>query len=301
LGLVATGYHRRDPRRNDGVEALDDQSLSGAARAPEPNGPPGLKSQLGATVAAARRLIAAHVALGRAELGEILAEVRRVVLAGLVALGCLAMIALLVTIGGLLFIGDWVFGSLGWGILHGSLLFLAIAVAALVGAVGWSGRSIGVALLLALVIGVGVGLLFGLNLSNQAWAALGEQVVGTVPAEIRPLVVGTTVLAIVGGVLGLVLGARAGMGGAIVGLVGGAILGAAIGALSAITFTPEVGAAIGVSVGLLAWPILLGIDVARRGIDTEALAAKFTPRATMDMTKETIEWVRVRTPLGPRF
>ena len=222
------------------------------------------------------------------------------VLAGLLALGCLAMIALLVTIGGLLFIGDWVFGSLGWGILHGSLLFLAIAVTALIGALGWSGRAIGVAVLLAVLIGVGVGLLFGLNLSNQAWAALGEQVVPTVPAEIRPLVVGTAVLAILGAVLGLVLGARAGMGGAIVGLVGGAILGAAIGALSAITFTPEVGAAIGVSVALLAWPILLGIDVARRGVDTEALAAKFTPRETMDMTKETIEWVRARTPLGPK-
>ena len=143
-------------------------------------------------------------------------------------------------------------------------------------------------------------LVFGLTLSNQAWAALGEQVVPTVPAEIRPLVVGTALLALVGAVLGLVLGARAGMGGAIVGLVGGAILGAAIGALSAITFTPEVGAAIGVSVALMAWPILLGIDVARRGIDTEALAAKFTPRETMDMTKETIEWVRARTPLGPK-
>jgi hypothetical protein len=100
--------------------------------------------------------------------------------------------------------------------------------------------------------------------------------------------------------VGLLIGARGGMGGAVAGLVGGAIVGAVLGAFSAIAFGPQVGAAVGVAVGLIAWPALLGADLARSGVDGEALAAKFTPRQTIDMTKETIEWVRAQTPLGPK-
>ena len=51
---------------------------------------------------------------------------------------------------------------------------------------------------------------------------------------------------------------------------------------------------------LIAWPILAGYGVARRGIDTEALKARFYPTQTIETTKETIEWVRERTPLGPK-
>jgi hypothetical protein len=40
--------------------------------------------------------------------------------------------------------------------------------------------------------------------------------------------------------------------------------------------------------------------VAREGIDGDALKARFWPDETITTTKETIEWVRERTPLGPR-
>ena len=284
-----------------GVPALDDQQPNRAALHPDPSGePPGLRAQLAATVDGARRLVAAHVELGKAELDEIMSEVGRVALFAGVALGALLLIGLLLPIGLFLFLGEWLFGSLGWGILHGTLLLLGVAVAALVVAVGRSGRAVGVGLLLAIVIGVGVGLLFGLDLSNAGWARLGEQVAPTVSPDVRPLAVGTAALAIVGALVGLLIGARGGMGGAIAGLVGGAIVGAALGAFSAITFGPQVGAAVGVAIGLIAWPVLLGADLARRGVDSEELTAKFTPRRTIDMTKETIEWVRARTPLGPK-
>ena len=100
-------------------------------------------------------------------------------------------------------------------------------------------------------------------------------------------------------VLGLLLGAlRGGIGGAIGGLIGGAILGALTGALLAISLRPEVGAAIGATTALTIWPLLAIRGQMQRGIDTEALKAKFWPAQTIETTKETIEWVREQTPLG---
>ena len=46
--------------------------------------------------------------------------------------------------------------------------------------------------------------------------------------------------------------------------------------------------------------ILLGIAAFRNGIDTEALKNRFYPNVTIETTKETIEWVRAQTPLGPK-
>ena len=61
---------------------------------------------------------------------------------------------------------------------------------------------------------------------------------------------------------------------------------------------PRVGAAIGVTVGLIAWIGMMGAEVARRGVDTEELKKRFIPQKTIDMTKETIEWARARMPLS---
>jgi hypothetical protein len=227
-------------------------------------------------------------------------EVGRMAVLGLVAIGSFILIGFLLPIGTLLFLGDWLFGSLGWGILHGTLLLVGVAVAAVVVALGIGGAAVARDFGLAVLIGIVIGLLLGLDLANRGWATLAEQVAPTLSVEIRPLAIGTATMAIVGSVLGLLLGARGGMGGAVAGLVGGAILGAGAGAMSAITFGAQVGAAIGVTVTLIAWPALVGWTLSRRGIDGEALAARFTPRQTIDMTKETIEWVRAQTPLGPK-
>jgi hypothetical protein len=43
----------------------------------------------------------------------------------------------------------------------------------------------------------------------------------------------------------------------------------------------------------------MAAGVQREGIDVEALRARFFPDETIATTKETIEWVRERTPLGP--
>ena len=88
--------------------------------------PPGVRAQLGATIEAGRRLFRAHVELAKTELGEIVGEVKRMVALGALALGALLMVALLLTIGGLLFLGEWLFGSIGWGVLLGTLLLLDV-------------------------------------------------------------------------------------------------------------------------------------------------------------------------------
>ena len=77
-----------------------------------------------------------------------------------------------------------------------------------------------------------------------------------------------------------------------------AIAGALLGALTAIATGPRVGAAIGVAVGLIAWIGLMGLDVARRGVDTDELKHRFWPERTIEVTKETIEWARERMPLS---
>jgi hypothetical protein len=224
-------------------------------------------------------------------------EAKRMAAFGGVAIGAILVMGLLLTVGLMLFVGETLFGSLGWGVLHGTLLLLGVAVACLLLAlrVGGVGQAFGAGVLLAVVVGI----VLGLDLTNRAWTALGDAVAGPVAADVRPLVAGAGTLALLGGLAGLLLGARGGGArGAIGGLIGGAVLGALIGALTAIALGPRVGAAIGVTVGLLTWLGLMGVAISRRGVDTEDLKARFMPNQTIETTKETIEWVREQTPLG---
>jgi uncharacterized membrane protein YqjE len=267
---------------------------------PDPKRAPGLREQIGRMRAAVMGLVAAHVALAKAELGDILDEIKGVVVLSGVAIGALILAGLLFGVGLFLFLAEWLFGSIGWGVLHGPLFLTGVAVAAVLAALGYGGGRIGLNFGLAVLIGIVVGLALGLDLTNRGWSTLGNAIATNVPADIRPLVVAAATLAVLGGFLGLIGGARGGgIGGALVGLLVGAIAGALVGALTAVALGPRVGAAIGVTVALIAWPALMGMGVARTGIDTDKLKDRFYPKTTIDTTKETIEWVRKRTPLGP--
>lgn len=269
----------------------------GAAFEPDP---PGVRRQFGATLEAGKRLIRAHIDLGKAEAGEIMGEVGRVAMYAGAAFGLLFLAGILVPVGLMLFLGEWIFGSIGWGVLLGSLLLIDGAVGLVLVAIGIGGGRLARAGFVALLIGVVVGVILGLDLSNRAWAAVGDSLLPTVDAGVRPLAAAALVLAIVGAVVGLVAGLRGGSGGgaAFGGLVAGAIVGALLGVLTAIALGPRVGAAFGVLAWLIAWLVLAGLDVAREGIDTDALKARFYPSQTIETTKETIEWVREQTPLG---
>ena len=259
---------------------------------------PGIREQIGATIAAGKRLLRAHVALTKAELSEIVGEVRRMVALAGVALGLLFMVALMLTLGLLLFLGDWLFGSIGWGVLLGTVLLLDLALVALLVALGVAGGRIATAFIIAAVLGIAVGLVLGFDLTHRGWTAVADQVAPTVDPQWRAIITAIVGMAIVGGVLGLIGGLRGGSAGG--GFVLGAVLGAVVGWITSIEIAGTIGAALGVLVALIAWPTIAGLGVMRTGIDGEALRQRFVPDQTIELTKETIEWVRARTPLAPK-
>jgi hypothetical protein len=261
-----------------------------------PPKPPGLREQVGATFDALTRMIRAHTDLARAEMDEIKGEIGRAAGLGGAAIVLLILLAFLLPIGLILFTGEWLFGSIGWGVLLGSELLVAVAIML----VALRVPRLGIDLFLAFVIGLIVSVVLGLNLPNQLWRAIGDALNLGDPAW-RALATGALVMGIVGALVGLVMGARARDAGSIVGgLVAGFIMGALLGAFLAITFGWQVGIALGTAVGLGTWSALMAARVARDGIDEEALKARFVPQATIDTTKETIEWAKTRVPFGPK-
>ena len=179
---------------------------------------------------------------------------------------------------------------------------------------------------IALVAGTGIGLVLGGLLGLLAGARrgtrgdagaglIGGAVLGAIFGAFigggvrlaqnegsRPMIVGLLLVGGVCGLAGLVVGARGGggAGGAVAGFFTGFVLGGALGAFSAITFSWHVAIAIGIALFLLLAIALMVADVASRGIDTEALKKRFYPQASIDMTKETVEWAKARIPRGPR-
>ena len=268
----------------------------------DPPGPgaPGLREQVGATRDSTRRLVGAHVELAKAEFEDIADAAKRAAALVGIAIGAGIVAGLLIVVGMPLFLGEAIFGSMGWGILLGLLLLAALALAAAVAALRPGVQtSIGRPFAIGLLVGVVVGVVLGLNFTNQAWSALADQIAGSVDPAYRPLLVAVGALAVIGAVLGLIAGGVVGGGGgAAAGLVGGAIVGVLLGFLSAFAPGRRVGAAIGVAAGLITWISLLGAGVARGGFDTDAIKDRFWPARTIEATKETIEWARERMPLS---
>ena len=82
------------------------------------------------------RLIQAHLALAKAEFAEIGAEIKRFATAGGIAFVAALFVAILIPVGSALFVGEWLFGSIGWGVLVFSALAVAIAVTVVLNVVG---------------------------------------------------------------------------------------------------------------------------------------------------------------------
>ena len=267
------------------------------ARTKKPK-PPGLIEQLQATIKAATTLAMAHVELAKEEASSIGREGGR--FAGFIAaaVGLVILAALLGIIGSALFIGEWLLGSIGWGVLHGVLAFLSIAVALVLLALGVSPVRIGRALLIGVIVGVLTSVVLGLDLLNQLYASIGSTLGLAVDPALRPLVVGLGLGALVGLILAIVLAARASRPNWIAAVAGGIVLGALMGAFTSITFSRQVGTGIGITVGYLTWAGLMALDVYRTGIDMEALKARFTPTQSIETGKETLEWLQQRMPRG---
>jgi hypothetical protein len=249
---------------------------SAAPRDPGSGEAPGLRAQATATFAAARRLVQAHVDLARAELADILDEVKR--LLGLIgaAIGIAILASLLLLIGSLLFLGEWLFGSIGWGVLLGTLLLIDVAAMLVLAALDVPGRRLGTAV------------------------GLADSVAAQYDPNTRAVLLAAGASAAVLAILGFLAGLRGGFRGALGSLVGWAVVGGLLGLLTVASLPATVGAALGALAWLVTWPLLAARAVMREGIDGEAMKRKFTPEATIELTKETIEWVRERTPLVPK-
>jgi len=243
-------------------------------------------------------MVRAHIDLAKAEMREIGGEIARAVGLAFGAVGCLVLLLLLLFVGGILFLGEWIFGSIGWGLLLGCELLFVAAVAALLAAVRAGGAKR--AAITAGITGLGLAVVFGASLTNLLWTAVGSALLPGVEAGVRPLATGMLVIEVIGIVAGLIAGAKfskakGAAAGAAIGLAAGALLGA----LTASSFGPRVGIALALAMMLIVFAATWGA-LARTRIDMDELKKRFIPQATIDTTRETIEWAKTQKPLGPR-
>jgi hypothetical protein len=244
--------------------------------APDPDSKrPGLREQLRRTRAAAMALATAHLDLLKAELAVIGAEIKGIaaLVGGIIALLLFALS--LFAIGGALFFGEWLFGSIGWGVLHGLLLSIGGIVAMALLILDVPRVVVTRSLLWALVLGALVSVALGLNLAREAATRAADFVIANGVANLdrawAPVVVAAVAVGVALGIVGVAVGARSGGRTAVGGLVLSLVVGALIGAfLGGVTFEGRVGMALGVVVGAVAWPALMGVGAARSGIDPAA-------------------------------
>ena len=250
---------------------------------------PGLGEQFGRTRSAFFGLIAAHVDLAKAEFGEILGRVKLAAALAGVAVALVLFAGVLLSVGGILFLGELLFGSIGWGVLDGSLLLIGVAAILVLAVIDLSPARAFAAFVLALGVGLVV---FGVLAVD--WSGIGKSNPGLPAPWIMSLLAGAIVI----GLLGLALGSSFGRGAATAGFFSGVLFGFVIGAIDAAGPELRVAAALGVAALLLFWPINAAVMVFRHGFDTDKLRARFVPDQTIATTKETIEWVREQMPLG---
>jgi hypothetical protein len=264
-----------------------------APNAPSAGSPPGIKQQAGATKDAVKGLLDAHVDLAKTEMSSIGGQIARA--AGLigVAIALALLVGLLLVIGGSMFFAEWLLGSIGWGVLHGTILFSAMAFACVLAMLGFPGARIAGMFAVALVVGILIAVVLGLHLLNAAYVAIGNALIPGIDPAWRTILAGAGTGAVVLGVLAVIPAIRTGGGGAF-----GLVLGALLGAFTAITFGWRPAFGVGLTVAWTLWFALLVTDLFRTGVDDEALKARFYPNQTIDTTKETLEWLKQRMPRG---
>lgn len=199
---------------------------------PPPPPAPGFRQQIGRVKATARGLVSAHVGLLKSEIDVIVGEAKIIAMLGGAMLGLALLLVTLLYTGTWLFLGEWLFGSIGWGLLHGSLATVGIIMALGLVLIGNTARVPLLALGLAAVVGTLLSLLFATNLLRNAFVAMAEAlepVLRLDGAALSGLHVTLLVMAATMGLLGLLAGVRGGVAGAIAGLLGGAVLGALFG------------------------------------------------------------------------
>jgi hypothetical protein len=256
-----------------------------------------VREQLGRVRAAAQALIQAHVDLLRAELAVIGEQIQQIaaMVGGIVALAIYAV--LLLAIGGTLFMGEWLFGSIGWGVLHGMLLAIGIIISLALLVIEAPRTLITRPLLWGVVAGVALTLVLGLNVPHNLSVVVGEWVTANVAPTLdpawAPAVVAGVIFAVIFAIAGLVIGARGqGVLGAVSGLVVGALGGFLVGLVfGGLVFGWQPAAAAGVTAGLSVWIALMARAASQANLDPQARFEKLWPRQSYESALETKEWV----------
>jgi hypothetical protein len=265
---------------------------------------PAVREQLQRTIAAARGLLDAHVDLLKAELGEIADQIKLLAaLAGLIFVA-LVFMGLLTLIGGALFLGEWLLGSMGWGLIDGLLLAFGSVVALALAILDVRGRLLATSFAWALLLGVVVAVVLGTNVVRQGAGQLATGLGLSLNPDWAPVVVSIVGGALLFGLLGTLLGAQGGRGQVAGGLVMGLVLGALAGWLAGgIAFSRHGAAAVGLTVGAIAWPFISGLRAARAGLDPKARFERLWPRRSYEAALETKsyleqQWAKRRNALS---
>ncbi|HEX7591644.1 MAG TPA: hypothetical protein VF375_06805 [Candidatus Limnocylindrales bacterium] len=189
---------------------------------------PGLGEQFGRTKNALFGLIRSHIHLARAEFSEIGGEVKRASALAGAALFLLLVATGMLTVGLLLFVGEALFGSIGWGVLDGSELLIGLGILLVLAIIDLDWGRTFVACLIAIVIGLVVS---GLLLVDWPWFS--ARILPASVALAPQLVVAAAVLGAIGALLGFGSGRQGVAGWFVGGAVTGVIVRLALG-----TFAP---------------------------------------------------------------
>ena len=275
-----------------------------------------MSEAIGGVRAAVMRMLDAHLKLLRAELELTGKELGVIVGLALGALAIAILAAILLYVGSFLFFGELLFGSMGWGIIHGTLIAAAFISFVVVNLAGGEIERYGLGAAIGIVVGVILAAVLLSNVGNTGGEALGDWLTDTFMTDDLPFGEAWLVTLgglVVGGVIGLIAGLVGGWrakleGRALMSLgIVGLVLGGFIGALWASTRyeAPDGVLGLAVTVGLLTWIIAGLVLAARRGFDPEARYANLIPResiAAFEKTKDYLsgEWERQKNRMMGR-
>jgi hypothetical protein len=197
------------------------------------------------------------------------------------------LLVCLLYVGTFLFLGEWLFGSIAWGILHVSLLTVLFIVAIGLNLGGGSVGDWGRGFLVGLVVTILLSILFASNLLRSAAVAAGEWAAPSLaldPASL-PTLIAMIVGAVALGVLLFLVGLRAGRATAmlVLGLILGAILGFVLGS---VIFDIKGAVAVALTLGLLTWLAATGLFAMRTGFDPEWRYRRMVPRESIAAMEE---------------
>lgn len=220
----------------------------------------------------------------QAEVSVALDELKVIIGLAVLALVLAILMGLLAFIGSALFLGEWLFGSIFWGVADGVLLIIAFIVPIGINLAGGSVRAWTQAFIVALVLGILMAIVFWLNWAHNAAVSFASQLQPSL--NINPnWLVWLASGVVVGIVLGIVfagIGLRLGLRRTIALFFGGFVVGFLVGAFFGyVRFTHREAIALAFTLGLILWVVFSGWFAVRRGFDTEARYANLVPRESM--------------------